>query len=155
MIIVKFTKNPDKTLWIGWAEYENGTYFASGRTMDKLVARMKMVLWSSKGVSARQVYLDTKQSSEYDAPVEKMSNMFRGKYWKSNRAPSYPTSIAVVPLGTTPVSEKKNTPTPVYDYYEYKVNDGRLVVYGIMRREVNSFDLRKNQSEGGDNGGNE
>ena len=151
MITVKFTKNPDRSLWVGWAEYENGVYFASGRTIDHLVYRMKQCLWTKKGISFRQVYLDTKQSTIDDVPVDKMSRMFYTKYWTCGKDISPVAKVEQV----VPVAEKKHNPISTYDYYEYKVKDGRLVVYGIMRREVNSFDLRKNQTEGGDNGGNE
>lgn len=146
MIIVKFTKNPDASLWIGWAEYENGTYFGSGRTLDKLVYRMKQALWAKKGVSFRQVYLDTKQSSPDSVPVLKMSRMFYTKYWSRGKD--------IIPLAKTddnqPVVKKKLL---AYDYYEYKVKDGRLCVYGVKRDMIKSYDLRKN--DGGNNDTNE
>lgn len=142
MIIVKFTRNPAGNLWIGWAEYQNGTYFASRNTMDHLVYRMKQCLYSKKRVPFSQVYLDTKQSTPDDVPVELMTNMFRSKYWKRGYIEK-----PISPVNITPVLKPHND-TPKYDYYEYKVKDGRLVVYGIMRREVNSFDLRKTQNEG-------
>ena len=146
MITVKFTRNPDSSLWIGWAEYENGTYFASGRTMDKLVYRMKQALWSKKGVSFRQVYLDTKQSTIDDVPMDKMSRMFYTKHWSCGKD--------IVPP-KTPTETKHNKPVPAYDYHEYKVVDGFLCVYGVKRDLITRYDLRKNQTEGGDNGGNE
>lgn len=157
MIIVKFTKNPDGTLWIGWAEYENGTYFASGHTMDNLVCRMKQCLYAKKRVSFSQVWLDTKQSTKDDVPVELMTKMFRTKYWRDYQRTPAQSAQATSAIEKTKNTEVvlRDTDTTKYDYYEYKVRDGKLVVYGIVRREINSFDLRKPNIEGGNDDTNE
>lgn len=153
MIIVNFTRNPAANLWIGWAEYMNGTYFASGHTMDNLVHRMKAMLYNKKRVSASLVWLNTKQSTIDEVPIHLMTNMFRTKYWFSEKSSA--KKPAVQKPATEKTSSTKEPNNVKYDYYEYKVKDGRLVVYGVLRREINSFDLRKNQIEGGENGGNE
>lgn len=151
MITVKFTKNPDGTLWIGWTEYENGTYFASGHTLDNLVYRMKQCLYNKKRVPFSQVWLDTKQSTKGDVPVDLMTKMFRTKYWRDGlRTPAQ--SVQATSTTEKSVEQKvfsRDLGEVKYDYYEYKVKDGHLVVYGILRREINSFDLRKNNE--GDN----
>lgn len=145
MITIKFTKNPEKSFWVGWAEYENGTYFSTGRTLDELVKHMKLNLYSAKRVSGRQIYLDTKQSTIADVPTEKMSAIFRGRYWKSAPIPE-PVACPVEHPTEAPA-----TPKPAYDYFEYKVKDGRLIVYGVKRDMITSYDLRKNQTDGDDN----
>lgn len=155
MITVKFTKNPAGDLWIGWAEYQNGTYFASGHTMDNLVYRMKQCLYAKKRVPFLQVWLDTKQSTKDDVPVDLMTKMFRTKYWRDGlRTPEQSVQV------TNEKQEKakrvsSNIDTIKCDYYEYKVRDGKLIVYGVIRREINSFDLRKPNVEGGNDGTNE
>lgn len=149
MIVVKFTKNPAGDLWIGWAEYQNGTYFASGHTMDNLIYRVKQCLYQKKRVPFSQVWLDTKQSSKDDVPVLLMSKMFRTKYWRDSQETVKTATTTPKPV-EKPVAAPKETK---YDYYEYKVKDGRLVVYGVLRREINSYDLRKN--DGGNNDANE
>lgn len=146
MITVKFTKNPAGDLWIGWAEYQNGTYFASGHTMDNLVYRMKQCLYAKKRVPFSQVWLDTKQSTKDAVPVELMSKMFRTKYWRDGQETAKQMSQPVERLLAAPKETK-------YDYYEYKVKDGRLCVYGVKRDMITSYDLRKN--EGGNNDTNE
>lgn len=155
MITVKFTKNPAGDLWIGWTEYENGTWFASGRTLDMLVKRMKVRLWTDKHVSMRQVYLDTNKSNITDVPVDKMTKVFRTKFWRDYQRTAE-QSLEQKPV-EKPAEQKvfsRDLGEVKYDYYEYKVKDGHLVVYGILRREINSFDLRKN-NEGGNDGTNE
>lgn len=161
MITVKFTKNPDGTLWIGWAEYENGTYFASGHTMDNLVYRMKQCLYAKKRVSFSQVWLDTKQSTKDDVPVDLMTKMFRTKYWRDYQrtpAQSAQTISAIEKAIATPKPAEQLLAAPKetkYDYYEYKVKDGHLCVYGVKRDMITSYDLRKTNTEGGNDDTNE
>lgn len=156
MYIIKYTKNPAKTLWIGWTEYNNGIYFNSGHTLDELVRHTKNALWA-KGVSGRQIYLDTKPSDITLVPKEKMSSIFMGKYWNKGLSRITPMSmkpIAKIPAFVSPVNDElAQAVAPVvqesqkYDYYEYKVRDGKLVLYGIIRREIDQFELRKNGAE--------
>lgn len=148
MYIIKYTKNPARTLWIGWLEYNNGIYFNSGHTLDELVRHTKHTMWT-KGVSGRQIYLDTKPSDITSVPMEKMSNIFRGRYW--NKGAGKLTDVN--PAFTLPVVQSEAEQKPAkqkereYDYYEYKVRDGKLILYGIIRREINQFELRKNGAE--------
>jgi len=152
MYIIKYTKNPAKTLWIGWLDYNNGIYFNSGHTLDELVRHVKHTMWA-KGVSSRQIYLDTKPSDIMAVPTEKMSGIFLGKFWNKGAEKLTLDSIRAVPKIKTPKVEKPVAPVQEqkYDYYEYKVRDGKLVLYGIIRREINQFELRKSTTEGVEN----
>lgn len=142
MITVKYLRH--NGIWVGWAEYENGTYFSSGRTLDLLDRNIKNNLYNAKRIPSTQIYMYSKPSELSEVPTEKMTRMFRTKYW--NKGAPETTSSETAP--ESPVAS-------TYDYYEYKVRDGKLVVYGIIRREINSFDLRKPNTEGGNDGTNE
>lgn len=142
MITVKYLRH--NGIWVGWAEYENGTYFSSGRTLDLLDRNIKNNLYNAKRVPSTQIYMYSKPSELSEVPTEKMTRMFRTKYWNKG----IPETVAAEVAPESPVA-------PTYDYYEYKVRDGKLVVYGIIRREINSFDLRKPNTEGGNDGTNE
>jgi hypothetical protein len=123
--------------------------------MDNLVYRVKQCLYQKKRVPFSQVWLDTKQSEKDDVPVLLMSKMFRTKYWRDYQRTPAQSAQATSVIEKTKNTEVvlRDTDTAKYDYYEYKVKDGRLVVYGVLRREINSYDLRKN--EGGNNDTNE
>ena len=162
MISVSFTKNPAGTYWVGWTKYENGMYWASGRTLDDLIRHMKHRLYLEKGVSRRQVYLDTKQSTRLDVPFNLMSNMFYGKFWKNsmskkdadndkllNIAAKTATELTAPAPVEEPVASPAEEPSEKlpeqYDYCEYEEKDGRLVVYGVKRVLITSYELGKKQ----------
>lgn len=163
MITVSFTKNPAGTYWIGWTQYENGMYWASGRTLDDLIRNMKHRLYLEKGVSRRQVYLDTKQSTRLDVPFNRMSNIFYGKFWKNSmskqdvdkdrmlniaaKTATEPTAPAPVeePVASPVVEKQSVKPAPQYDYCEYEEKDGYLVVYGVKRVVITRYELGKKQ----------
>lgn len=158
MITVSFTKNPAGTYWIGWATYENGIYWASGRTLDDLIRNMKHRLYLEKGISRRQVYLDTKQSTRVDVPFNRMTNIFYGKFWKHkmskqdvdkdrilNIATKTETELTEEPVASPVVEKQSVNPTPQYDYCEYEEKDGRLVVYGVKRVVITRYELGKKQ----------
>lgn len=142
MITVKYLRH--NGIWVGWAEYENGAYFSSGRTLDLLDRNIKNKLYNAKRVPSTQIYMYSKPSELSEVPTEKMTRMFHTKYWNKG-----------VPETATAEVAPESPAAPTYDYYEYKVRDGKLVVYGIIRREINSFDLRKPNTEGGNDGTNE
>lgn len=159
MINVSFTKNPAGTYWVGWTQYENGMYWASGRTLDDLMRNMKHRLYLEKGVSRRQVYLDTKQSTRLDVPFNRMSNIFYGKFWKNkmskqdadkdrmlNIAAKTATELTDPAPVEEPVATPTEKPTKQYDYCEYEEKDGLLVVYGVKRVLITSYELGKKQS---------
>ena len=152
MYIIKYTKNPARTLWIGWLEYNNGIYFNSGHTLDELVRHVKHTMWG-KGISGRQIYLDTKPSDIMLVPIEKMSGIFRGKFWNKGAERLTLDSMLSSIKPEKKIARKSSIEPPVapqetkYDYYEYKVRDGKLVLYGIIRREIDQFELRKNGGE--------
>lgn len=151
MYITKYTKNPGRTLWIGWTEYNNGVYFNSGRTLDELMKHTKAMLYKAQGVSGRQIYLDKKPSDISMVPVEKMSNIFCGKYWKKGWNGISLFNVPTFDRPAQPQPEKKVEPADKYDCYEYEVRDGKLILFGVIRREVGQFDLSKNKTEGREN----
>lgn len=83
MLYIDFCKAP-KGFWVGCAEYNNGRAFASGRTLDLLVANMKAMAYHTWKVSAYNVMLSSKQMEigEFESKHAKfMSTKFRGKFW--------------------------------------------------------------------------
>lgn len=121
MITVKFCRGP-KNEYIGWAEYENGHYFSSGRTLDALIKNIKITLYQEKKISNRSVILDSKQSELSDCPVQYMSNMFRGKHWKD----------VVI-----------EQPKEQFDYYEQVEVNGVLEIYGVRKVKVAEYKLKE------------
>lgn len=142
MYIVKYCKHAGNGSWIGWTEYNNGVYFNHGRTLDELVKNAKRALYSAGRVSSRQVYLDTKPSAMSDCPTQKMSAIFMGKYWNKG----YDKIAAKIAPQQMPLP-KAHDASDKYDYFDYDVRDGKLVVYGVIRREIDQFELRKNGGE--------
>ena len=122
MIIVKFCRNY-KSDYVGWCEYENGHYFTSGRTLDILMRNMKIQLSQKKRVPGAQIVLDSKPSDSSDCPVQYMSNMFRARSWKYSSEPK------------EEVKEQEK-----FDFHEYVVEYGKLIVYGIRKVKVAEFD---------------
>lgn len=149
MYIVKYCRHQGNGLWIGWTEYNNGVFFNHGRTLDDLVKHAKRSLYQAGRVSSRQIYLDTKPSAMSDAPTQKMTSIFMGKYW--NRGYDKVVNKTITPKikPQTPVVADK---FDKYDYHEYKVRDGKLILYGIIRHEIGQFDLRKSIVEEVENG---
>ena len=83
MLYIDFCKAP-KGFWVGCAEYNNGRAFASGRTLDLLVANMKAMAYHTWKVSAYNVMLSSRQMEigEFESKHAKfMSTKFRGKFW--------------------------------------------------------------------------
>lgn len=127
MIIVKFCRGP-KSEYIGWAEYENGHYFSSGRTLDILMKNIKLALYQKKRISSRSVILDSKPSEQSDCPVQYMSNMFRGKHWKHAEV-------------------EAEEPAERFDYYEQVTVNGVLEIYGVRKVKVAEYKLKETVDE--------
>ena len=68
-----------------------------------------------------------------------MSKIFHSKYWvdKNGNNPTRPVATSV----DTPSCENTQT----YDSYEYKVVDGKLIVYGVVK--VAEYNLTKTEVE--------
>jgi len=139
MIEVNFCRAPSH-YWIGWCTYENGTYYASGNTLDKMLYCIKRSLWTKKRISVKGVILATKPSEQGDVPLSIFSNLFKTKYWFGNNACKAET---VQKQEQKLVEEKPLDPASVmkYDYYDTRVENGMLVVYGIARHRVAEYKL--------------
>ena len=140
MIEVNFCRSPSH-YWVGWCTYENGTYYASGNTLDNMLYCIKRALYSKKRISVRGVVLASKQSEQGDAPLQLFKQLFKTKYWYGK---DYGKAEAV----PTPTEEPKQEDKPLgpasvmkYDYYDTRVENGMLVVYGIARHRVAEYKL--------------
>lgn len=138
MIEVNFCRAPSH-MWVGWAEYENGMYYSSGKTMDDLVYHIKLNFYQNKRISARQIIIASKQSDPSEAPLDRMSKMFKTKYW-------YEKGEGYKSNQNKPMAPKKTTEKPVvddteYDYYDTLTTDNELIVYGVKRREVARYKM--------------
>lgn len=80
MLIVKYYYNHNTSRYIGWTIYNNGTYYASGDTMDILMKNMKtIVCYKSKIYEPMQ--FDTKPVESLDeVPMRIFNHMFIAKY---------------------------------------------------------------------------
>lgn len=137
MITVNFCRAPSH-YWVGWCVYENGTYYASGTTLDKMLYCIKRRLWTDKKISVRGVILASKQSDPSEAPISVFKSMFLTKYW-------YPKGDDVVrttPKTSAPVETVKEQ---TYDYYDTLTTGDELIVYGILRKEVARYKLNPNK----------
>lgn len=140
MIYVNFCRAPSH-YWVGWCVYENGTYYASGNTLDKMLYCVKRRLWTDKKISVRGVVLASKQSTPADAPVNLFTKTFKTKYWKDDGVQVDDYSVDDKPVTKT-LSKPKE---PEYDYYETLSTGEELIVYGILRKEVARYKLNPNQ----------
>lgn len=132
MYYVKFCRAPSQ-LWVGCTTYKNGTYFASGNTLDAMVERMKKRLYVVDRVPFSSVIIESKQSLPSEMPLQFMTKLFRTKYW-NQRGVEMESQINIKEreLPDVVVKEKKTT-KPEYSEYTYKVKDGKLVLYGFVK----------------------
>lgn len=142
MIDVKFCRAPSQN-WVGWCWHENGLYYSAGRTLDDLLHRIKNNLYAQKRISAKQIYLATRQSKIEDAPVERMTQMFKTKYWYGKDG----YGDIIIPQESKPVDKPLPEPTGQtdYDYYDTVSTGDELIVYGILRKEVARYKLNPNK----------
>ena len=143
MITVNFCRAPSH-YWVGWCVYENGTYYASGITLDKMLYLIKRSLWSKKKISVRGVILASKQSAPEDAPLDLFSKTFKTKYWYARNefgdfvVPKQEEETVGEPVAK-PLPEPKAEPE--YDYYDTEYQGDTLIVYGIMKKKVAEYKL--------------
>ena len=80
MLLVKYYYNHKTNRYIGWTIYNNGTYYASGDTMDILMKNMKTIVWY-KGKIYEAMQFDTKPvDSLNEVPMRVFSQMFIARY---------------------------------------------------------------------------
>ena len=141
MYYVKFCRAPSQ-MWVGSVMYKNGTYFASGRSLDHMVDRIKKRLYAVDRVPFSSVQLESTQSLPSEMPIQYMTKLFRTKYWlpndvvmpkpetiiKNEKAESKPKPKPVVKEPVAPVIVE-----PKYVYHTYKIENGKLVVYGHVK----------------------
>lgn len=131
MIYVDFCKGPKNGLWIGCAEYNNGKYFATGRTLDILMKNIKHGGTRIFRCSAVQFVLSSKQmeTGEFEQKYYKfMSTLFRGKYWNNYSSIVKPIQKENK-IEEKPVETKQETLPQNKGKYLYEVKDGVLCVY--------------------------
>lgn len=134
MYIVEYCRAPSK-LWVGKVVHNNGTYYSYGRTLDQLVKNIKNRLYTKARVPQSSVILASKQTPTENFETKYMSKIFHTKYWIDK---NWSTSPA-------PVVESNSETPQTYDSYDYKVIDGKLVVYGIVK--VAEYNLNKTEVE--------
>lgn len=139
MYYVKFCRAPSQ-MWVGSVMYKNGTYFASGRSLDHMVDRIKKRLYAVDRVPFSSVQLESTQSLPSEMPIQFMTKLFRTKYWLPNDVimPKPETIIKNEKAESKPKPVVKEPVTPVvvepkYVYHTYKVENGKLIVYGHVK----------------------
>lgn len=131
--------------YVGWTIYENGYYFGSGNTLDEMDKNVRATLYFKKKISRRGFTLASAPTKRENVPLDKMSKIFLSKNWYGHKMSDSLTAAQVKFNATRPVVQTeptKETPAPVepkYDYYSYKVVDGKLCVYGC--KLINEFPL--------------
>lgn len=137
MYYVKFCRAPSG-FWVGCLVYKNGTYFASGNTVDNLHHRMHKRMYVEARILKSQIQIESRQSLPSEMPVEKMSKAFKTRFW-------YPKNVELSSVGEIASQEepKKRVKQPrpvetpaVYDHHTYEVVNGKLVVYGVVHKVV-------------------
>ena len=130
MIYVDFCKGPKNGLWIGCAEYNNGKYFATGRTLDILMKNIKHGGTRLFRCSAMQFILSSKQmeTGEFEQKYYRfMSTLFKGKFW--NNYGTIKLTQKEDKIEEKPIEIKQETLPQNKGKYLYEVKDGVLCVY--------------------------
>lgn len=134
MYYVKFCRAPSG-FWVGSVVYKNGTYFASGTTLDELHNHIAKRLYNEDRVLKTSVMIESRQSLPSEMAVEKMSKTFKTRYW-------YPKNVELASVGEIastepPKQKRREVEKPVvYDHHTYEVVDGKLVIYGVVHKVV-------------------
>ena len=124
MIYVDFCKSP-KGFWVGCGEYQNGRAYASGRTIDILVKHIKLMVYRTWKISARNVMLSSRQmeQGEFEAKhLVYMSNKIKGKLW--NEPKPKKIKVSIVPEVEEPKTQKRESTKFIYEE-----KNGVLYVY--------------------------
>ena len=137
MYYVKFCRAPSG-FWVGSVVYKNGTYFASGSTLDELHNHIAKRLYNEGRVLKTSVLIESRQSLPSEMAVEKMSKAFKTRFW-------YPKNVELSSVGEIASQEEPKkrmkrqrlAETPMeYDHHTYEVVDGKLVIYGVVHKVV-------------------
>lgn len=144
MYYVKFCRAPSG-FWVGSVVYKNGTYFASGSTLNELHNHIAKRLYNEGRVLKTSVMIESRQSLPSEMAVEKMTKAFKTRFW-------YPRDVELASSGEIasqepPKQKRKFVERPeVYDHHSYEVVDGKLVVYGVVHKVVKlaEYNLRQN-----------
>lgn len=134
MYYVKFCRAPSG-FWVGSVVYKNGTYFASGTTLDELHNHISKRLYNEGRVLKTSVMIESRQSLPSEMAVEKMSKAFKTRFW-------YPRDVELASSGEIaskepPKQKRREVEKPmVYDHHTYEVVDGKLVIYGVVHKVV-------------------
>lgn len=75
MMLVKFCYIEKTGRYVGWSVYNNGTYYSSGDTLDKLLKNLGVNLRYRCNIHEVTI-LDTKPSPQSEIPISVMSKMF-------------------------------------------------------------------------------
>lgn len=126
--------------WVGWTQYNNATFFAAASTLDELVRRMKVKLYNKYRMSASSIIIAEKQSKVEDCPYYLMGATFLKRYWGAENVFN-PGEESVCTTVDNPKHIKHKSPKQIktmqdaslYDRVTYEEQDGKLIVYGIMK----------------------
>lgn len=166
MLLVKFCFIEKTQKYIGWTMYNNGTYYASGDTLDFMIKNLHVNMRYHYGID--ETYeLDTKPSPQSEMPVRIMNKKFittailgGDKTKQTMKRFAKATGLKLLDRETLEhnlrkMEKKKAEPVAkenveksefnIYDYYESETVNGELIVYGIRRAEVARFTLAPTQ----------
>ena len=126
--------------YVGWTFYENGIYYASDVTIEGVFAGVKHQLYLNKKVSYRGYTLATKPTPRDQVPIDRMKQAFLTRaYWGRKSTDTLTAEqkavqrrIKDLQAKDAPVVEPEE-PKVEYDYYDYKFEDGNLVVFGCKK----------------------
>lgn len=146
MYYIKFCRAPSG-YWVGCLTYQNGVYWASGNTMDDLHKHMCKRMYNEGRIPTSSIIIDSRQSLPSEMPVEKMGKAFKTRYWYEKD--SMPESTVEVVKKERKTRTKKApanvVETPIkYDGHTYKTENGKLIVYGIVK--IAEYDLYENNN---------
>lgn len=138
MYFVKFCRAPSQ-YWVGCTVYKNATYFSSGRTLDELVSHVKQRLYQVGRVPASAVLIESQQSLPSEMPTEKMTKIFKSKFWyPRDNKPSSVSSI-IEEESDKPTTKTRGKQMKIkeqeikYEKHTYRVENGKLIVYGYVK----------------------
>ena len=137
--VIHFCRAPSG-LWIGWIVKDNAHYWGSGRTMDDLVMHVKNTLYQAKKCSTAGYIIASRPSTPDEVPMSVMGQTFKTRAWYGGTARAQEAMEKAL-LEEQQKATQQKTESTDYDYYEYKVVEGKLVVFGVIRKEVASYTL--------------
>lgn len=131
--------------YVGWTIYNNGYYFGSGNTIEQCFDNVRQSIYCKTRMSKRGFTLASKPTDRKDVPIEKMPRGFKTRCWFGHKLTDVVTDSQKRFNATRPITGEdvldscEEEPTISYDYYTYKVVDGKLRIYGC--KFINEFPL--------------